>query len=102
VPVRGQYIEVDPPRRLVVSWGIAGSDDFPPGSSQVEFTLTATSNGTALRLVHVGLPDTYEQGHAAGWRHYFARLQVAALGSDPGADMFVPPQRHYTASRSNA
>ena len=31
VPVRGRYLEVDPPRRVVVSWGVAGNTDIPPG-----------------------------------------------------------------------
>jgi hypothetical protein len=31
VPVRGRYLEVDPPRRVVVSWGVAGSTGMPPG-----------------------------------------------------------------------
>src|SRR5262245_44670381 len=39
VPVRGRYLEVDPPRRVVVSWGVAGSTDLPPGATEVEFTL---------------------------------------------------------------
>src|SRR5207302_1538052 len=57
VPVRGQYLELEPPHRVVISWGMAGSDDFPPGASRVEFTLTATASGTALSLLHTGLPD---------------------------------------------
>ena len=90
VPFRGEYLEVDPPRRVVVSWGIAGSDDFPAGLSRVEFTLTPTPHGTALRLVHTGLPDTRAQGHAAGWANYLGRLQLAASGSDPGVDSWSP------------
>jgi uncharacterized protein YndB with AHSA1/START domain len=39
VPVRGQYLEIDPPRRVLVSWGVAGSPSMPPGATQVEFTL---------------------------------------------------------------
>ena len=35
VPVRGRYLEVDPPRRVVVSWGLAGSDGLPPGATRV-------------------------------------------------------------------
>src|SRR5579864_4634217 len=31
-PFRGEYLEVQPPHRVVVSWGLAGSDSFPPGS----------------------------------------------------------------------
>src|SRR5205807_25791 len=64
VPFRGEYLEVDPPRRVVVSWGMAGSADLPPGSSRVEFTLTATASGTALSLAHTGLPETRARTHA--------------------------------------
>lgn len=85
-PFRGQYLEVDPPRRVVMSWGIAGSDDLPPGASRVEFTLTATPTGTLLDLVHSTLPQPQADGHAKGWAHYLARLQTAASGTDPGPD----------------
>ncbi|MGI8827168.1 MAG: SRPBCC family protein [Chloroflexota bacterium] len=87
--IRGSYLEVDPPHRVVVSWGWEGSDDFPPGSSRVDFTLTASRMGTRLDLVHSGLPDPRAQGHAAGWDRYLARLRVAAAGTDPGADSWA-------------
>ena len=38
-PVRGRYLELDPPHRLVFSWGHAGSDRLPPGASVVEVRL---------------------------------------------------------------
>ncbi|HEY3057753.1 MAG TPA: SRPBCC domain-containing protein [Chloroflexota bacterium] len=94
VQFRGEYLAVEPPHRVVVSWGIAGSSEFPPGSSQVEFTLAATSSGTSLRLVHTGVPDAHAAGHASGWRHYLARLGHAALGIDPGVDTFVGRSRN--------
>lgn len=28
--IRGEYLEVDQARRVVVSWGVAGSPDLPP------------------------------------------------------------------------
>jgi uncharacterized protein YndB with AHSA1/START domain len=90
VPFRGHYLEVDPPRRVVISWGIAGSDDLPPAASRVEFTLTATACGTALYLSHTGLPETRARTHAAGWANYLRRLQVAAAGGDPGVDSWRP------------
>jgi len=86
VPIRGQYLEIDPPRRVLVSWGVAGNTDMPPGASEVEFTLTATPGGTRLRLVHRSLPLGQEQVHAAGWQHFLARLTRAAAGHDPGPD----------------
>jgi uncharacterized protein YndB with AHSA1/START domain len=36
--VTGQYVEVDPPRRIVFTWGWEGSEEVPPGSSTVEVT----------------------------------------------------------------
>ncbi|MDO5053329.1 MAG: SRPBCC domain-containing protein, partial [Pseudoclavibacter sp.] len=49
-PVRGEYLLVDPPRRIVVSWGFAGSEDLPAGSSTVEFRLSAIPGGTRVAL----------------------------------------------------
>jgi uncharacterized protein YndB with AHSA1/START domain len=88
--VRGEYLEVDPPRRVVVSWGMAGTEDLPPGSSRVEFTLTRTPTGTRLELVHSGLPETRAGGHATGWANYLARLRSTARGIDPGPDNWLP------------
>ena len=86
VPVRGQYLEIDPPRRVLVSWGVAGNDDMPPGTTEVEFTLTPTPAGTCLRLVHRGLSPGQSSIHATGWQHFLGRLTRAASGDDPGPD----------------
>jgi uncharacterized protein YndB with AHSA1/START domain len=88
--LRGEYVEVDRPHRVVVSWGMAGAEDLPPGSSRVEFTLTRTAMGTTLSLVHSGLPDERGGTHSAGWANYLARLQTAARGIDPGPDNWIP------------
>jgi uncharacterized protein YndB with AHSA1/START domain len=88
--IRGEYLEVDPPRRVVVTWGMAGTEDLPPGSSTVEFTLTPTVTGTSLKLVHSGLPDTRSSGHGLGWANYLDRLRAAARGIDPGPDTWLP------------
>jgi uncharacterized protein YndB with AHSA1/START domain len=86
VPVRGRYLEIDPPRRVVVSWGVAGSADLPPGATEVEFTLTAIAGGTRLRLVHRNLPPDQASIHGVGWRHFLGRLSQATAGHDPGPD----------------
>ena len=86
VPVRGRYLEVDPPRRLLISWGHAGSERLPPGASTVEVLLTAAGAGTDVRIVHRDLPEPYADGHARGWRHFLARLAIAGAGGDPGPD----------------
>jgi uncharacterized protein YndB with AHSA1/START domain len=74
--VRGEYLEVDAPSRVVVSWGMAGSEDLPPGSSRVEFTLTPTADGTRLELRHTDLPDTRLEAHRRGWTRFLAALQT--------------------------
>jgi uncharacterized protein YndB with AHSA1/START domain len=86
VPVRGRYLEVEPPRRLVISWGHAGSERLPPGASTVEVTLTAEGDGTLVRVVHRDLPETEARAHAIGWPHFLERLVVAAPGRDAGTD----------------
>ncbi|HZU18485.1 MAG TPA: SRPBCC domain-containing protein [Candidatus Dormibacteraeota bacterium] len=92
--IRGRYLEVDPPRRVVVSWGMAGAEDLPPGASRVEFVLTPTASGTRLSLFHTGLPDPRGHTHAAGWANYLGRLRLAATGADPGPDIWTPGGRH--------
>lgn len=96
-PFRGEYLELEPPHRVVVSWGLAGSDDFPPGSSRVEFILSPTSGGTSLKVVHTDLPDTHARTHGLGWTHYLARLEQAAVGTEPGIDAGFARERSTTA-----
>lgn len=88
--IRGEYVEVVPPHRVVVSWGVAGSEELPPGSSSVTFSLVATPDGTRVDLHHRGLPDVLLAGHADGWQHFMPRLADAAVGIDLGADDWVP------------
>jgi uncharacterized protein YndB with AHSA1/START domain len=89
VPVRGRYLELDPPHRLLISWGHAGSERLPPGSSTVEITLTATRDGTRVTVEHRDLPPDEATRHAVGWPHFLARLTAAATGRDPGPDPFA-------------
>lgn len=86
VPVRGRYVAVEPPHRVVFTWGAAGSDIHPPGSSTVEITLRADGGGTLLELVHRDLPPDEATKHGVGWGHFLPRLQIAGAGGDPGAD----------------
>lgn len=84
----GEYLVVEPPSRVVMSWGWVGSETVPPGSSTVEVTLTATDGGTRVRLVHRDLPDAERGQHDHGWTNFMARLAIAAAGGDPGPNPF--------------
>jgi uncharacterized protein YndB with AHSA1/START domain len=92
--VSGAFVEVDPPRRLVYTWGWTeggGSPGLvPPGSSTVEIELEPTGAGTTVRLTHSGLPNAESAGsHGEGWDHYLGRLAVVAAGGDPGRDPWL-------------
>ncbi|WP_308466552.1 SRPBCC family protein [Rathayibacter soli] len=89
-PIRGRYLEVEPPHRVTVSWGIAGSDDLPPGCSRVTFALTAIASGTRVDLLHTDLPEQRAAGHAVGWHHFLDRLALAASGQPVGVDSWTP------------
>ena len=93
--VRGEYLTVEPPTRVVFTWGFEGSSDLPPGASTVEITLRADGDGTIVRLRHERLPsDESRQQHAIGWQHYLERLALVASGTDPrpqtGTDARAP------------
>jgi uncharacterized protein YndB with AHSA1/START domain len=89
----GEFVALEPPRRLVFSWGWDAEDAVTPaGSSTVEVELTPEGDGTRLRLVHRDLPsaETAEK-HRHGWQHYTERLAIAAAGGDAGADPWATP-----------
>jgi uncharacterized protein YndB with AHSA1/START domain len=87
----GRFVAVDPPHRIVFTWGWEGDGSpVPPGSSTVEVTLEPDgADGTLLRLVHTGLPLPVVGLHRDGWNHYLDRLVVRAADGDPGPDHAV-------------
>ncbi|MFL5796968.1 MAG: SRPBCC domain-containing protein [Actinomycetota bacterium] len=83
--VRGEFVEIDAPRRVVFTWGWEGGP-LPPGATTVEVELTPDGEGTVLRLTHRGLPEEARGEHAAGWDHFLPRLVEVAADGDPGTD----------------
>jgi len=84
----GKFVEIDPPHRLVYSWGWESGPggSVPPGSTTVEFDLMPNESGTLLRFRHSDLPSRESgRSHAHGWDHYFERLVMVATGEDPEA-----------------
>ena len=96
-PVRGRYLELEPPHRLLISWGYAGSDALPPGASAVEVRLTAERNGTRVEVEHRDLPEAQTAAHRLGWMHYFARLRLVIDEGDAGHDPGMPTPDQQTA-----
>lgn len=95
--VRGEYIEVDPPKRILLSWGWESTDQFPsgtrdipPGSTIVEILFVPDGDGTIIRLLHRGLATSASvELTQSGWGLYLGRVDEAASGLDPGADPLI-------------
>jgi uncharacterized protein YndB with AHSA1/START domain len=87
IEAAGEFVEVDPPRRIVFTWGWTHDRAVPPGTTRVVVTLEAEDGGTRVVLRHHDLPnDEQRDHHRKGWELYLARLDVHATGGDPGPD----------------
>lgn len=71
VTMAGRYEAIEPPVRLVHTWGVAGDED----DSRVTLELASHEGGTRLRLIHAGLePEEFGQNRA-GWDEFFDQLE---------------------------
>ena len=87
VQASGEFLEVEPPRRLVFTWGWNHDPAVSPGSTRVEVTLAEEDGGTRVVLRHAGLPDSDQRGHHGdGWQMYLGRLALSATGQVAGPD----------------
>ena len=67
----GEYLEIDPPRRLVFTW----VSPFTGGeSSVVTVELHPHEDGTRMVLTHERLPENVVDGHRDGWGTMIERL----------------------------
>ena len=81
----GEYVAVEPPSRVVFTWGWEGSGSVPPGSTTVEITLQEDGDGTLLRLRHTGFSsDADADLHREGWEMYVARLAAVSRAAAGG------------------
>ncbi len=88
--VVGEFVEVEPARRVVFTWGYEGADRVvAAGSTRVEVTLAPEAEGTRLILEHHELVGGARDAHAEGWTHYLDRLMAAAAGEPPGRDPWI-------------
>ena len=77
----GRFVEVDPPTRIVLTWGWeAPGDPTPPGASTIEVNFVPDGDGTLVRLRHTGLVEEAVSGHAEGWDQFLPSLVAAVAG----------------------
>jgi uncharacterized protein YndB with AHSA1/START domain len=97
--VDGTFLELDPPTRVVFTWGWAlnagkqvrsGPQDdatLLPGSTRVVVTLAKEGSGTFLSLQHHDLATKLlRDNHQIAWRTYLGRLVVRVAGGHPGPE----------------
>jgi uncharacterized protein YndB with AHSA1/START domain len=83
-PARGEYVEVEPPSRVVFTWGVEGRGDFPPGSSTVEVVLQPDGDDTVVTLTHRDLPtEEHRRSHKAGWGEFLRILGDVSSSTTP-------------------
>lgn len=75
----GRFVELDPPRRLVFTYGWEGDlMGLPPEGSTVAIELDERNGGTLLRLTHRGIPPSSVEDHRRGWIFFLGHLRDAA------------------------
>jgi uncharacterized protein YndB with AHSA1/START domain len=80
--MRGEFVEVSYPERVVFTWGFENDDsDLPPGTSTVEVTFEPRDGGTWLRLEHRDLTQAERPGHDTGWVSMLGRLADAVAAA---------------------
>jgi uncharacterized protein YndB with AHSA1/START domain len=71
--VSGVYREIDPPRKLVYSWGWDG--DHPVKDSTVTLEFIERGDATEVVLTHSGISHEGERkGHTEGWTSILDKL----------------------------
>jgi uncharacterized protein YndB with AHSA1/START domain len=76
--IEGEFLEIDPPRKLVMTWHRAG---MPGAPTVVTYLLSKLDGGTRLTLRHTGLPSAETSNNvSAGWKTSFEKL-AAVLSS---------------------
>jgi|SRR6267142_220295 len=70
--IEGEYLEVDPPRKLVHTWQLVGA---PAGPSTVTYMLEPINGGTRVTLRHAGITARDVGANTSiGWETSFERL----------------------------
>jgi uncharacterized protein YndB with AHSA1/START domain len=76
----GVFLDIDPPRRVVMSWRWKGGVE-DPGESRIEFTLRPLPDGTELSFTHSQLHDeATARDHEHGWAGALGKLDSYLSG----------------------
>ena len=68
----GEVLEVQPPERMVFTYGFVKGEPIAPGRSRVTIRLEPHRQGTHLHLTHEFAEETVRDHHIQGWRYQLA------------------------------
>lgn len=91
VEVSGEVLDIQPPERIIFTYGYANNPTFGPGSSRVTIELESIQEGTRLVLRHAFAEAADRDHHVQGWRYQlsvFANVvsDVAQAGAQQAID----------------
>ena len=68
--ISGKHLQLDKGRRIVQEWT---TTQWPRGAiaSRLEIRLEPSGKGTALTMIHSGVPASRAASLRDGWRHYY-------------------------------
>ena len=87
----GEFLDIDPPRKLVHTYGPAGAPGTP---TTVTYLLEPIDDGTRMTLRHVGFTSREACiGTYLGWETLFERLAERMARPERGDDSGATPRR---------
>jgi uncharacterized protein YndB with AHSA1/START domain len=88
----GEYLEIDPPRRLVFTLRVpfVWTDD-----NRVTVEIVPVQDGCELTVTHEGVLEEHESGINSGWTHFLIGLET--MLSPDGSESLQPPGRQQAS-----
>jgi uncharacterized protein YndB with AHSA1/START domain len=81
IKVRGRYLEVTPPEKLIYTWRWEGNPELTIGTSLVTVEFTSAGTSTEICLTHEQLPSIESRDHhGRGWSGTFDKLEEYLVG----------------------
>ena len=102
VEAAGEFVEVDPPHRLVFTWGWTHESPSPPGTHPRRGHPGREDGGTRVVLRHHDLPDEEQRAHhRGGWDATSTGSPSAPLAATPArSERLTPAQVRKPRSRA--
>jgi uncharacterized protein YndB with AHSA1/START domain len=69
IEILGEVVEINPPHRIVFTYGFASGRPIAPGGSRVTISLEPRGSSTALHLRHEFSDPAVRDEHLQGWRY---------------------------------